>query len=197
MEEIFTNYTSPGPTLGTKIIEFIQTLVIFAAVGTAIYLFIAQPHKVSGSSMFPTLHTGDYIITNKIDYRFNEPEKGQIIVFKNPREESQDFIKRIMAVPGDTIKVQDGHIYLNGKVLDEPYLDPSVVTLPGSFLREGEEILVPVGRYIVIGDNRMASSDSREWGFITKEEIIGKAFLRYWPIKSFGIIQSALYHFAR
>lgn len=197
MEEIFTNYTSPGPTLGTKIIEFIQTLVIFAAVGTAIYLFIAQPHKVSGSSMFPTLHTGDYIITNKIDYRFNEPEKSQIIVFKNPREESQDFIKRIMAVPGDTIKVQDGHIYLNGKVLDEPYLDPSVVTLPGSFLREGEEILVPVGRYIVIGDNRMASSDSREWGFITKEEIIGKAFLRYWPIKSFGIIQSALYHFVR
>lgn len=189
MEEIFTNYTSPGPSFGAKVVEFIQTLVIFAAIGTAVYLFIAQPHKVSGSSMFPTLHTGDYIITNKIGYRFNEPKRGQIIVFKNPREESQDFIKRIIAVPGDTVKVQDGHIFVGNKMLDEPYLDSSIITLPGSFLREDQEILVPPDRYIVIGDNRMASSDSREWGFITKEEIIGKTFLRYWPLTTFGMVK--------
>lgn len=189
-------YTTPEQTtsLGSKIIEFIQTLVLFAAIGTAIYLFIAQPHKVSGLSMFPTMHSGDYIITNKIGYRLNEPDKGQIIVFKNPRDESQDFIKRIIGLPGDTIKVQGGHVYVNSSLLNETkYLDTTITTSPGSFLKEREEVTIPQGHYVVMGDNRPASSDSREWGFIARDEIIGEAFFRYFPFDSISLVKAAQY----
>src|SRR3989338_7990471 len=89
--------------LGGYFIEFIETIVIFGAIFAAIYLFVAQFHKVSGNSMVPTFHSGDYLITEKISYRFRDPKRGEVIVLKNPRDESQDFIKRIIAVPGDTI----------------------------------------------------------------------------------------------
>ncbi len=191
MDPIYAgDFQEPGPSLGTKVIEFIQTLVIFLAIGTAIYLFIAQPHRVSGQSMYPTLENGDYILTNKIGYTFGEPQRGQIIVFKEPRDESLDFIKRIIALPGDRLKIQNGKIFLNGNVLNEVYLHEDVTTLPATFLKDGQEVTVPEGRYIVIGDNRLASSDSREWGFITRDEIIGQAFFKYWPLYSIGLIQS-------
>ncbi len=173
---------------GSKIIEFIQTLAVFAAIAVAIYVFIGQPHKVSGSSMFPTLHSGDYILTDKLSYRFREPQKQEIIVFKNPREETQDFIKRIIAAPKDKVKVENGSVYVNGSVLSESYLKTSHLSTTGSFLSEGREVIIPENRYVVMGDNRAASSDSREWGFITKEEIIGKAIFRYWPPNALGLI---------
>lgn len=193
MDPIYANYGETGPGFGSKIIEFIQTLVVFAAIGTAIYLFIAQPHKVSGSSMFPTFHSGDYIITNKLSYRFGDPQRGQVVVFKNPREESQDFIKRIIGLPGERVKIQNGNLYINGERLKESYLNSNITTSPGAFLKEGEGVIVPEGRYIVMGDNRLASSDSREWGFVTKEEFIGKSFFRYWPITAIGVTKAASY----
>lgn len=173
------------------IIDFFQTLVVFAAIGTAVYWLIAQPHKVSGSSMHPNFRDGDYIITDKLTYKFDEPKRGDIVVFKNPKDETVDFIKRILAVPGDRIKVQDGKIYLNGGELNEPYIASTIETNPGSFLEEGIEITVTDGHYITIGDNRPASSDSREWGFITKQEIIGKVFFRYWPANEIGLYPAA------
>lgn len=173
------------------VIDFFQTLVVFAAIGTAIYWLIAQPHKVSGSSMDPNFKNGDYIITDKVSYRFSEPRRGDIVVFKNPRDETQDFIKRVIGIPGDKVKVQNGKVYLNGSELKEPYLKSTIVTNPGSFLREGNEITVERGHYITIGDNRQASSDSREWGFITREEIIGKVFFRYWPATEIGLYPAA------
>lgn len=189
MDPIYSgDFQEPGPSLGAKVIEFIQTLVIFLAIGTAIYLFIAQPHRVSGQSMYPTLENGDYILTNKVGYTFGEPQRGQIIVFKEPRDESLDFIKRIVGIPSDRLKIQNGRVYLNGEVLKEAYLNPSVTTLPAAFLKEGQEVIIPEKRYIVVGDNRLASSDSREWGFITRDEIIGQTFFRYWPINSIGLI---------
>ncbi len=181
----------PQTTFKDHVIDFFQTLVVFAAIGTAIYWLVAQPHKVSGSSMFPNFKNGDYIITDKITYRVSEPQRGDIVVFKNPKDETQDFIKRILGKPGDRIKVQEGHIYLNGVMLDEPYLTDSVVTNPGSFLKEGAEFTVEPGHYITIGDNRPASSDSREWGQITSDEIIGKVFFRYWPATEVGLYPAA------
>lgn len=179
-----------GPTFKDHVIDFFQTLVVFAAIGTAIYWLVAQPHKVSGSSMFPNFKNGDYIITDKITYRVSDPRRGDIVVFKNPKDETQDFIKRILGVPGDHIKVQSGKIVLNGEELNEPYLN-NVVTNPGSFLREGQEFTVEAGHYITIGDNRPASSDSREWGQITRAEIIGKVFFRYWPANEVGLYPAA------
>lgn len=178
-------------TFKDHVIDFFQTLVVFAAIGTAIYWLVAQPHKVSGSSMFPNFKDGDYIITDKLTYKFGDPKRGDIVVFKNPKDETVDFIKRILALPGDKIKVQNGKIYLNGSELKEPYLKDTIITNPGAFLREGEEITVEPGRYITIGDNRPASSDSREWGFITQQEIIGKVFFRYWPASEVGLYPAA------
>ena len=174
----------------SHIIDFIQTLVVFGAIFALIYMFAAQPHKVSGRSMVPTFMDGDYIFTDKITYRFKEPSHEDIIVLKNPRDESQDFIKRIIAVPGDTIKIENNSVYVNGKQLNEPYLPIQTPTRPGSFLNEGGEINTGPNQYFVIGDNREHSSDSREWGPITKQEIIGKVFFRYFPLTSFGLIKS-------
>ncbi len=172
--------------LGTHVIDFIQTLVVFGAVFALIYLFIAQFHKVSGNSMFPTMHNGDYLITEKISYRLGQPQRGQIVVLKNPRDESQDFIKRVIALPGDTIKIEKEAVYINGDLLSEPYLPSSTPTQSGAFLTEGSTIKAGPNQYFVLGDNRNHSSDSREWGSITKEEIVGKAFFRYWPPQTIG-----------
>src|SRR3989344_5317320 len=102
-------------TLGTDLIEFIEGFVVIAAIFAFIYWQVAQPHKVSGNSMFPTFHNGDYILTNKVSYKFANPERGDIIVFKNPRNENEDFIKRILAIPGDTIKIENNSIFINGQ----------------------------------------------------------------------------------
>lgn len=176
-------------SLGTHFIDFIQTLVVFGAIFILFYIFIAQPHKVSGSSMFPTFKDGDYIITEKLSYRFNTPQRGDVIVLKNPKDESQDFIKRVIALPGDQLKVATGLVYLNGALLPEAYLPSGTLTNGRSFLNEGTEIKAGDNQYFVFGDNREHSSDSREWGPVTKEEIIGRVFLRYWPPQSFGIFK--------
>ncbi len=195
MEPDLNNPQPQGPSLSAHIIDFIQTLVVFAAIGTAIYLFIAQPHKVAGSSMFPNFHDGDYIITDKLSYRFSQPKEGDIVVFKNPLDESQDFIKRIIGLPGDKVKVDGGHVYVNGTMISEPYLKNDVITQGQNFLQDGDEKTVPPDHYFVLGDNRTRSSDSREWGFIKRDELIGKVFLRYWPKETFGFYPASIDQF--
>lgn len=174
--------------LGGYAVEFIETLVIFGAIFAFIYLFVAQFHKVQGNSMVPTFHTGDYLITDKVSYRFREPKLGEIVIVKNPRDESQDFIKRIIAVPGDTIEVANNRVILNGKVLEEKYLPAGRPTPAGAFLTAGNQIKVGNNQYFVLGDNREHSSDSREWGPVTKQEIIGRAFFRYFPPQVIGLL---------
>lgn len=168
--------------------ELFETVVIFGAIFAAIYLFVAQFHKVSGNSMVPTMHNGDYLITEKVSYRFRNPQRGEIVVLKNPRDESQDFIKRIIAVPGDTLEIKNKSVYLNGTQLRENYLPPAVPTPSGTFLTEGAVVKAASNQYFVFGDNREHSSDSREWGAVTKEEIIGRAFFRYFPIQAMGLL---------
>ncbi len=174
--------------LGGYLIEFFETLVVFGAIFAALYLFVAQFHKVSGSSMIPTFHNGDYLITEKISYKFRNPQRGEVIVLKNPRDESQDLIKRIIAVPGDTIQISYNFVYINGKFLEEYYLPPGTITGPGAFLTQNSLIKVGDNQYFVFGDNREHSSDSRAWGPITKEEIVGRAFFRYFPLSDIGLL---------
>lgn len=141
--------------------------------------------------MDPTFKDKEYILTNLISLRFENPKRGDVIVFSSPTDENKDFIKRVMAIPGDTISIRDGKVYVNGEMVDEStYLSESVYTSQGAFLQEGEVETVPEGQYFVMGDNRNASSDSREWGFLEKGEIIGKSFFVYWPINQFRIIKN-------
>lgn len=181
------------PSFKSHFIEFFETLMVCLALGFIVYFFIAQPHKVSGSSMVPNFHNNDYIITNKLIYKFQKPERGQVIVFKNPRDNSQDFIKRIIGLPGEKVKIQSCHVYINDSLIHESYLDSNLCTAAGLFLTEGVDITVPADHYIVLGDNRMFSSDSREWGFIQKGDIIGEAAFRYWPQNDIGLINQARY----
>lgn len=141
--------------------------------------------------MEPNFHNAEYILTDKISYRISSPKRGDVVVFHSPQDAGTDFIKRIVGVPGDLVMVKDGYFYLNGTRLDEEYINDPGKVAPGRFLREGATAEVPNGQYLVMGDNRLHSSDSREWGFVPRTNIVGRAFFRYWPVDVFGTIPTA------
>lgn len=150
-----------------------------ASIMTLVYLFVAQPHKVSGQAMAPNYQDGQYFITSKLAYRAENPQHGDVIVLKNPKDEAQDFLKRVIGLPGEQVKIQDCKVYINGSALDEPYLLQNTCTRAGDFLQDGASVTVPADNYFVMGDNRDHSSDSRMWGFVPRKNIIGKFWIRY------------------
>lgn len=173
--------------IGSTLVDMVETLVVAGAIFAIIYLFLFQPHQVVGDSMMPNFQNNEYILTDKISYRFQPPKKGEVIVFKAPTNIERDYIKRIIAEPKETIKVEDGRLFINGQVLEEGYIPNGVKTYPGQYIKEGVEYQIPPDTYFVLGDNRVNSSDSREWGFVKKTDIIGKSFLVYWPLQSFRL----------
>jgi|SRR3989344_3591498 len=175
------------------VFDILQTIVLSAAIFVIIYLFAAQPHLVKGSSMEPNFHNGDYILTEKVSYKFRGPQRGEVIVFKAPNRPDADYIKRIIGLPGEKIKVIEGIIYVNGQKLPEQYEPINFQTFSGRFLQEGQEFTVPENQYFVFGDNRSHSSDSREFGPVDKDFIIGRALIRYWPAPRFGAIKTPNY----
>jgi signal peptidase I len=168
--------------------DFFETLIIAAFLYFIIVNFLFQPHKVQGLSMFPTFHDGDFLLTSKLSYLMNEPKFGDVVVFKSPNER-YEYIKRIIGMPGDRIKLINGDVYVNGYLIDESqYLD-DIETHGESFLQDGLEVVVPPSSYFMMGDNRPGSSDSRDFGSIPYEDMVGKVFFRYWPVTSLGRIQ--------
>lgn len=163
-------------------------MVLAGAIFAIVYLFLFQPHQVVGDSMIPNFHNGEYLLTDKISYRIREPERGEVIVFKAPNDVEKDYIKRIIATPLETIKIEKGIIFVNDARLDEnDYLSEGTRTFAGQNVLEGIEYKVPQDSYFVLGDNRVNSSDSREWGFVKKGAIIGRSFLVYWPLEKFRL----------
>ena len=155
--------------------ELLETVVSAGVIAFIIITFIGQVTVVKGASMEDTLFNRERLICNKIVYRLSEPERGDIIIFKPPIDQNHNYIKRVIAIEGDKVKILDGQVYLNGKALSEDYIEHySHETMP--------EIKVPEDAYFVLGDNRANSSDSRFWGFVPRENIIGKASLIFWPI---------------
>lgn len=180
------SYQVDEQSFGTKfknnITELIEFIAIVFAILMAIRVFAAEPHKVSGSSMVPNFHDGDYIITNKLATRLSEPKRGEVVILQDPLDINKVFIKRVIGLPGETLKILSGAVYINNQLLEELYLPTGLRTSGENFLKDGDEITVPDGNYFVMGDNRNNSSDSREWGLLKKNLIIGQAFLRYWPL---------------
>jgi len=174
--------------VGIFILDFFETVVLAAVIFLLVYLFLWQPHRILGRSMEPNFHNGELILTNKISYRIHPPERGDVIVFRAPPREDRDYIKRIIGLPGERVMVKDGRVYINGELLKEPYLPEGTRTKSSYYLAEGVEKVVPPNNYVVMGDNRDHSSDSREWGPVPFQNIIGKAWLRYWPLSKVGII---------
>ena len=177
------------------VFDFLETIVVALSVFVVIYLFIVQPHEVKGSSMEPTFQNNEYIITDKVSYRFGKPNRGDVVIFKAPVNPDVEYIKRIIGLPGETVMIENGRIYIDGKILNEPYLEDLTPVFPGGFIKEGVAASVPEDHYFVMGDNRPHSSDSREFGPIEKKLIIGKAVFRYWPINNLGLIPGANYRF--
>lgn len=179
--------------ISTFFVDTIETVVIALSIFLVVYLFLLQPHQVSGLSMFPNFHDKEYILTDKVSYRLGDPKRGDVVVFHAPKAAgcpqgtACDFIKRVIALPGETVQIIDHAYYINGTKLAEPYIPPENVTNGGKFLNQNA-VTLGVNEYFVTGDNRPHSSDSREWGPIGKEEIIGKGFLRYWPLPRFGLV---------
>ncbi|MDO8658642.1 MAG: signal peptidase I [Candidatus Levybacteria bacterium] len=172
-------------------IDTIQTFLLAASVFLVIYIFVFRPFQVNGASMYPNFVDGEHVLTNLISIRFENPKKGEVIVFKAPRDEEKDFIKRVIGTPGDTVSVKNGDVYVDNEKLDQSgFLKDDIKTYSGSFLREGETITVPQDKYFVMGDNRPYSSDSREWGFVTKKEIIGQSLFVYWPFNKMRVIKN-------
>ena len=160
--------------------EVIETIVLTILMFLVIRLAV-QNFNIEGMSMEPTLHDKELILVDKWSYLFHAPTRGDVIVFVAPPEPTQDYIKRIVAVPGDTITIRDTTVIVDGARLNETYVDPK---------RQGNlyayknisNILVPPDDYFVLGDNRIGSSDSRNWGFVPRDNIIGRAALVYWPL---------------
>ena len=168
--------------------EFVEAFVISASVFVVVYLFLMQPHQVKGSSMFPTFKDKEYLLTDKVTYKLRAPKYGDVVVFKAPINENYDFIKRVIATPGQTISVNDGFVYIDGQRLDEFYLPTEYTTAPGQFLHEGETYTIQDGEVFTFGDNRDHSSDSRDWGPVPFRNIVGRVFFRYWPPDTAGLV---------
>lgn len=171
-------------------LDIFQTIVISLAVFVILYQFAAQPHKVRGASMEPNYHDGEYILTEKVSYYFNGPQRGDVVVFKFPNNKELDYIKRIVALPGETVSIRDNNVFINGRQLSEPYLAPGTFTSGHSAIPNSGTFNAPASEYVVMGDNRERSSDSREWGTVPQEDIVGRAFFRYWPPSDIGLVRN-------
>lgn len=177
------------------LIDLVETLVIAGAIFVVIYAFLFRPFQVNGQSMHPSYNNGEYILTNLISLRFQNIERGIVVVFESPVNREKDFVKRVIGIPGDEIMIKAGYVFVNGIKLDESdYLPPSARSYGGTFIAEGTAVTVPGNNYFVMGDNRNFSSDSREWGFVAKNKIIGKSFIVYWPITKARFVNHAKYN---
>jgi len=181
--------------LGSFFLDILQMVVFAVAIFLFGYLLVLQPHKIKGSSMEPNFQDAEYLLTDKVTYRFNEPKRGDVIVFSPPIGiEGEEFIKRIIGLPGEKITLKEGSFYINDKKLEEENISRDVLTASGAFLKEGVSVVIPENHYFVSGDNRSHSSDSRTWGLITKNKITGRAWLLYWPINKAGTISRPKYN---
>jgi signal peptidase I len=186
--------TAPAVARKSVLREYAEALIIAILLALVIRTFVVQAFKIPSGSMLPTLQIGDHILVNKFIYNFRPVQRGDIIVFKFPQDESRDFIKRVVGLPGETVEVRGKEVLINGKPLTEPY----AVFSDGAFGRSGERerigpLMIPPNRLFMMGDNRDHSMDSRFWGFLDVAKVKGKAFLVYFSVRSDDIpVESSL-----
>jgi len=172
--------------------EISKIVIIALVIVVPIRYFIFQPFFVKGQSMEPNFHNGDYLIVEEISYRFRDPQRGEVIVFKNPENPFQKYIKRIIGLPGERVEIKESKVIIfnqeDSQILDESeYLSPDIFT-------SGEiEMILTEDEYFVLGDNRYASADSRRWGPLPREDIVGRVFLRAWPLDALAKFEAPAY----
>jgi signal peptidase I len=181
-EEVPDTFPTWFGAVGRFLIELVEVVVISLAIILPIRYFLVQPFYVKGASMEPTFDDREYLIIDEISYRFREPARGEVVVFRFPIDPSQYFIKRVIGLPGETVRVSNNVITVvnaehpEGWILNESYLDPNTRTHSETSLTLGPD------EYFVMGDNRSASLDSRSFGALTKKHIVGRVWIRGWPV---------------
>ena len=170
-------------------VSWLRDLAFSVLIAVVLIVFIYQPVKVEGTSMTPTLTDQERIFINKFTYRFGlgSIERGDTVVFWYPQDPSKSDIKRVIGTPGDTIRISQGQVFVNGQALVEDYVPNE--NRDSSSWRDGEEQTVPPGKYFVLGDHRNSSSDSRIWGYVPRQSIYGKAVFVYWPLDKMGRVR--------
>ncbi|MEN9936087.1 MAG: hypothetical protein RLZZ387_2666 [Chloroflexota bacterium] len=204
------------PGVRSVVRELLET-AIFILLVFLIVRGVVQNFKIEGQSMEPSLHSGQYILVNKIVYfhfdlnaplrllpgnvdlsprvvyPFTMPRRGDVVVFEYPKDFSKDYIKRVIALPGETVEVRDGRVYVNGQLMDEPYLQGAPTTCRIEDACARGAVTVRPGTIFVMGDNRSNSSDSREWNELPLDRVIGRAWVSYWPQDQWGVITTPTY----
>jgi signal peptidase I len=170
--------------LAFELKSWLRDILFAFAIAIFIVVFVVQPVKVEGTSMQPELSDQDRIFVNRLVYRFADISRGDVVVFWYPKDRSKSFIKRVLGVPGDRIEIRRGMVYVNGVRISEPYLKSSFRDH-----KSYAKVVVPPGKYFVLGDHRNSSNDSRSWGFVDRRLIYGKAVFSYWPFSRFGLVE--------
>ena len=180
--------------------EIVETLVLTLIIFLVIQTFIAQPYKVQQQSMEHTLEPEQYVLVDKLTPRFDPYKRGDIVVFSPPpdwaREDDTPFIKRVIGLGGETVEIRDGKVFIDGTELEEPYLfaaAPDDTTQPTTVPGDEHRWVIPEGELFLMGDHRSNSADSRMFGPVETGQVIGRAWLRYWPIDVFGILPTPTY----
>jgi signal peptidase I len=165
------------------LVLWLRDLLISAAASVLIITFLYQPVRVEGTSMLPRLEDRDRLFINKFVYHMSAIERGDVVVFRYPRDQEKSYIKRVIALPGDTLRIDRGRVYVNGKLLHEPYV-------PSEYrdTRSLDETVIPADSYFMMGDHRSISSDSRDFGPVEHSLIYGKAVFVYWPARDVGVV---------
>src|ERR1035437_10183120 len=176
--------TPPPVRVPTGIGVWVRDLIISLAISAFIIIFLYQPVKVEGTSMMPSLEDQERIFVNKFVYRLEPISRGDIVVFRYPRDPSKSYIKRVIGVAGDRIRIDGGQVYVNGEALDEDYVPPAYADS-----RSYPETTVPPNCYLVLGDHRSMSNDSRDFGPVNQSYIYGKAVFGYWPMDKLGRVR--------
>jgi signal peptidase I len=170
--------------IGTGIGVWVRDLIISLAISAFIIIFLYQPVKVEGTSMMPSLEDQERIFVNKFVYRLEPIERGDIVVFRYPRDPSKSYIKRVIGMAGDRIRIDGGQVYVNDQALDEDYVPPAYTDS-----RSYPEMTVPAQSFFVLGDHRSMSNDSRDFGAVNQSFIYGKAVFGYWPMDKLGRVR--------
>ena len=176
-----------------EVLDYVRLIVIVIGVVIFLELLVIVNAVIPSASMEPTIMTGDHIFGNRLVYHFRDPQRYDIIIFRYPDDESQLFIKRVIGLPGETVEIRDGEVYVNGMSIplyDDFCAAPGTTDLDYARTSLTNPFVVPENSYFVMGDNRSNSRDSRYWEhpFVTKDKILGEAFFRYWPLRDISVI---------
>ena len=182
---------TPSRSLLRTFGEFLRLALVAAAIALPIRYFVAQPFIVRGASMEPNFHDQEYLVVDELSYFFREPARGEVVVFRYPMNPREYFIKRVIGLPGETVEVRDGGVWVSSEDapeavrLNEPYLPE------GLSMRGEVRFTLQQDEYVVLGDNREFSSDSRNWGVLERKYITGRAVFRAWPVSKFGVLENS------